>query len=520
MTEATKDRSEVASEVDQQADGPDGPRRRGRLVIIVLAAVSAVLLALVLIDRGGDAPDPSTPVLETEAADGEPAAGAPGAEPTADTGVGTGNAGAEVAPYEVQYTEDDSAGRRELLSLDGATLDGPLHLYVGIPEDEADDIEHIELLEGDRVLWRQVSWPFGDKEPVSLDEGEHTVYALLTYDDGTVTRTPDSTFTVGEGSVAAQSRAPVDQSATLEPLGQAVGFGRDVTGGAGGSVYWVTTTDDSGPGSLREAVTRGAPTWVRFAVSGTIDVQGDLHVGSNVTIDGRDARVTISGGGLQLDGVENVIITNVTFKNGGGGVNTDALRLINGTRGVWIHHNTFSDYPDGLVDITRASTDVTVSYNDFSDHEKVMLINGGMDSSDVRPPDEPVKVTIHHNLFDGTFVRNPKARWAHVHLFNNYFRDWGTDGRGSAVHAHTDAEIYSEHNVFEAASESRAIHTTGDTEPMGRISSRGDLLSGGAEIEEHQADDVFDPYVYYDANPDEATQELADHIVDEAGVRR
>lgn len=50
-----------------------------------------------------------------------------------------------------------------------------------------------------------------------------------------------------------------------------------------------------------------------------------------------------------------------------------------------------------------------------------MLIGG--DSSNCG--DRCMRVTIHHCFFDGTRQRHPRVRFAKVHLYNNYTRNWG-----------------------------------------------------------------------------------------------
>ncbi|HEX6682325.1 MAG TPA: hypothetical protein VF062_05995, partial [Candidatus Limnocylindrales bacterium] len=102
---------------------------------------------------------------------------------------------------------------------------------------------------------------------------------------------------------------------------------------------------------------------------------------------------------------------------------------------VWIDHNTFSDgdnpdsglpvhfgrpyqVHDGALDITHTSNLVTVTWNKFTNHDKTMLIG----SSDTVGPDVGLlKVTLHHNFFDGVNQRAPRVRFGQVDLYNNYF---------------------------------------------------------------------------------------------------
>lgn len=53
----------------------------------------------------------------------------------------------------------------------------------------------------------------------------------------------------------------------------AEGYGKYTTGGRGGCVLTVTTLNDNGIGSFREAVERKGPRIVVFAVDGTIEVE-------------------------------------------------------------------------------------------------------------------------------------------------------------------------------------------------------------------------------------------------------
>lgn len=57
---------------------------------------------------------------------------------------------------------------------------------------------------------------------------------------------------------------------------------------------------------------------------------------------------------------------------------------------LWIDHNTLFDCEDGLIDVTRGSTDITISNNWFRTQNKVMLL--GHDDGFLR--DKNLKVTI------------------------------------------------------------------------------------------------------------------------------
>lgn len=69
----------------------------------------------------------------------------------------------------------------------------------------------------------------------------------------------------------------------------AEGHGRYVTGGRGGEIRHVTNLNDSGPGSLRQALNGTKPKIIVFDVSGYIDLKSQLNMTSNTTIAGQTA---------------------------------------------------------------------------------------------------------------------------------------------------------------------------------------------------------------------------------------
>lgn len=83
---------------------------------------------------------------------------------------------------------------------------------------------------------------------------------------------------------------------------EAEGYGRFAIGGRGGKVYEVTTLDDAGPGSLREAVEAAGPRTVVFRVGGLIALKSKLIV--------RNPYLTVAGQTAPGDGI---CVKNYTF---------------------------------------------------------------------------------------------------------------------------------------------------------------------------------------------------------------
>ncbi|MDQ0759760.1 pectate lyase family protein [Streptomyces canus] len=230
----------------------------------------------------------------------------------------------------------------------------------------------------------------------------------------------------------------------------------------------------------------------------------ELLVGSNTTIVGLKGAV-LKGGSLQVRNATNVIIRNLDLRDaydcfpvwqpntGGLGDWKTAYDNIwlTGATHVWVDHVTLSDkgHPDadeptyfarnylrhdGLLDITKGSDLVTVSWSRFADHDKAMLIG----NSDTATGDRGrLRVTLHHNQFESVVQRAPRVRFGQVHLYNNRYIAGNDDYRYS-LGISTDSAVHAENNAF---------HTPGHIEAADLVKSwNGSAL--------HQTGTLFNGY--------------------------
>lgn len=252
--------------------------------------------------------------------------------------------------------------------------------------------------------------------------------------------------------------------ASAAVAGSATGYATQnggTTGGAGGS-----STTVSSASAFTSAVSGGSAKTVR--VSGTIALSGMVDVGSNTTIIGNSgARIT--GGGLDFDGVHNVIVQNMTFDDW----DDDAVNVQDESTNLWFDNNTFGTGYDGALDIKRGSDFITVSWNKFNGTDKAMLLghsdsNGSQDIGHLR-------VSYHHNWFNGTNQRTPRVRFGEVvHVYSNFYQNIGSYG----VATTENAGVLFEGNYLENVDD--PIHIGEGSSDDGRIVCRNNHLVNSA----------------------------------------
>lgn len=250
-------------------------------------------------------------------------------------------------------------------------------------------------------------------------------------------------------------------SATFRNMYQLTGWAAKnggTTGGAGGPQVVVYTES-----AFRQAVKSTHPAIVLLAAN--ISYVGTIPVGSSKTIRGYGQRVTIVGGGLTVKRSQNVIIQNLHFFNW----TIDAVNIETSTN-VWVDHNTFNHGADGCVDIKKASDFVTVSWNVFLNHNKVSLVGAGDNTTeDVGH----LRVTYHHNWFNGTTQRHPRVRFGTpVHVYNNYY----LRNTGNSIASTMNAGVLVEGNYFDHAHSTFVTQEGSSGE--GNLSARDNVFVG------------------------------------------
>jgi pectate lyase len=320
-------------------------------------------------------------------------------------------------------------------------------------------------------------------------------------------------------ALAATAAAPSPHSATPAVLAESspAGFAsvsawgqNGTTGGAGGPTVTVSTAAD-----LIAAVKAEGPRIVR--VNGMITLPAGMYdVSSDKTVVGVGASSGITGGGLNIglpasdsvtappaNAVHNVIIRNLTFKN----ASDDSINVQMFSHHIWIDHNDLSAGYDGLIDIKRGSSYITVSWNHTHHHTKNMLL--GHSDKNAAQDTGRLKVTYHHNWYDRTPQRNPRTRFGDpVHIYNNYFFDNSDTGPACNV----DSGCFVEGNYFDDVEEPMTNSYSG---PEGSIVERNNVFVGDTG-EPVTGGSVEDPADYYDYTVDDP-QTVKDTVTRGAG---
>lgn len=318
-----------------------------------------------------------------------------------------------------------------------------------------------------------------------------------------------------------------------------------------------TTTTDYSSSSAKSATTLDR---YQYELYTAWKSQIQIVLASNTTIIGLTSSSGIKGGTISISGVSNIVLRNLHLqdafdpfphheKNDGWNSEYDCITIQGSNSYIWIDHCTFedtisvgwtnfagvktgsnvaaqaystsnSDYEmwqtyDGLCDIKGTSSNITVSYCVFRNHDKTMLI-GKDDTESVTASARTI--TLHHNYFYGCVQRLPMARLSYIHNYNNYYGVNSSNGydQKAAVNARYGVYINSEYNYFDSgmkysynSSDSTAnLYYANDYTASGVTTSLSSLTSSTSTP-------VFT--VPYDYTPD-ATSTLQSDLESNAGA--
>lgn len=205
----------------------------------------------------------------------------------------------------------------------------------------------------------------------------------------------------------------------------AEGFGRFATGGRGGEIYHVTNLNDSGTGSLRDAVSKPNRIVV-FDVSGVINLKSRLVFKSNLTILGQTAPgegVQVYGNGVSFSNANNIIVRYLRIRMGvNGDSGKDAAGVASGHDMIfdhmsvlWGRDENFSVSSDnkgtGPSNVTIQNSIIGQGLQPHSCGGLIQTDNG---------------VTLFRNLYIENSTRNPKVKGLNQFV-NNVSYNWGKE---------------------------------------------------------------------------------------------
>lgn len=204
---------------------------------------------------------------------------------------------------------------------------------------------------------------------------------------------------------------------------EAAGWGRFAKGARASSaptVYHVTNLNDSGKGSLRDAVSQSNRIVV-FDVSGVIRLSSRMTFASNLYVAGQTAPgegITVYGNGVSFSGANNIICRYLRVRMGkGGDSGKDCAGVSNGTNMIFDHcsfswglDETFSINSDGK----GALGDITLQ-NCIFGQGLLSHSAGGLMQAD--------HITLYRNFYCDNSTRNNKIKGTNQYA-NNVVYNW------------------------------------------------------------------------------------------------
>jgi hypothetical protein len=209
----------------------------------------------------------------------------------------------------------------------------------------------------------------------------------------------------------------------------AEGFGKYSQGGRGGIVIYVTNLDDSGPGSLRDALTssayKGKKRTIVFSVSGNIELKSVIEIkyDSYITIAGQTAPgdgICIKNFPIKVGDSHDIIIRYIRFRIGDEqdcGTGCDEIDALSFRKcyNIIVDHCSLSWSIDDVLDLTVSTGYSTIQwcmlYEPLNNSKHPKGAHGyiaGWDGSSYGGGSIFGGGTYHHNLLAHGASRTPR----------------------------------------------------------------------------------------------------------------
>lgn len=206
----------------------------------------------------------------------------------------------------------------------------------------------------------------------------------------------------------------------LPAFPEAKGWGRYAEGGRYGKVYHVTNLNDSGAGSLRDAVS-SPNRIVVFDVAGVIRITDRMVFSKNLYVAGQTAPgegITVYGDGVSFSGSDNIIVRYMRFRMGAVGTkDKDCAGIARGTNMIFDHcsfswglDETFSINSDGSGEMHSFTLSNCIFGQGLMSHSAGGLMQGD-------------SITLYRNFYCDNNTRNNKVKGRNQYV-NNVVYNW------------------------------------------------------------------------------------------------
>lgn len=244
----------------------------------------------------------------------------------------------------------------------------------------------------------------------------------------------------------AQDKSTEDKPLAVFPGAQ--GFGTHTIGGRSGKACIVTSTEDSGLGTLRDCLKLNEPRMVVFNVSGIISVDSTLKISNPfISVFGQTApepgvmikaNTNFNGALFKIE-THDVLLQHLRLRAGGSSEPSccrDALSIANKNPGnvynVVIDHSSIQWGTDEVMDIWYDSNNITISNSIISEGlHRSTNDKGPAGRGIVIGSENSHSISLHRNLLAHNYQRNPLIKSdGVVDVVNNLVFHWVSRAAG------------------------------------------------------------------------------------------